>query len=297
MLGLGMPSMSTLLSTPLPTGLAATKSAPLVLSPALPPIPAKLVERVRSGSFIDFKEFLADNVLLVQRIQELGPAGTHLSPISHPLAGNSRLREISDPLTWVSCFLAFMATSLDDQEARDLSAYGMIVLQMARKHGGTGWLLYDRQFRQHRAAGAAMPWTDINPSLLAATVLGQANSGDGRSCPLCLAADHSKEECALATIELHRPTSNPPPTARYFPSSSRSTYRQAPYPTGDTICRRFNRGWCSRPNCRFEHICSGCSKPGHGEANCNEGKPKQRSKSNDTKPYAGFPKPNTGPEK
>ena len=120
-------------------------------------MPAKVVGKVKGGFFVDFKEFLEDNMLLVQRLQELNLVGAQLPSLSHALLGSSRLREIADPLTWASCFLAFMATSLEQQDARDLAAYGMIVLQLAQKHGGTGWLLYDRQFRQHKAAGAAFP--------------------------------------------------------------------------------------------------------------------------------------------
>ena len=281
--------MSTLLITPLSVPPAAVKAGPFIISPAPPPTPAKVVERVQSGAFVDFEGFLADKALLVQRLQELSHTGAHLSPLSQALTSNSRLREISDPLTWASCFLAFMATSLELQEARDLAAYGMIVLQLARKHSGMGWLLYDRQFRQHRAAGAPMPWTDINPSLLAATVLGQSGDGSGRSCPLCLAADHSKDECALGSGEQPKFGPSPPPFQHTLPPS-RSLQRPAPYTAGDNICRRFNRGWCSRPTCRFEHICSGCSKPGHGEVQCPDAKARTKFRAGDTR-SAGAPKP------
>ena len=110
----GLPSLdlSALLSSPL-SAPPATKAGPLVISPALPPIPAKIVERVQSGFFVNFKKFLADNVLLVQRLQELSYSGAHLSFLSQSLSGNSRLREINDLLTWASWFLAFMATRLE----------------------------------------------------------------------------------------------------------------------------------------------------------------------------------------
>ena len=175
-----------------------------------------------------------------------------MSPLSQTITSSSRLREITDPLTWASCFLAFMATSLELQE---------------------GWLLYDRQFRQHRAAGAPMPWADINPSLMAATVLGQAGDGSGLSCSLCLAADHTKDEYALGSGEKPKPGTSSVSSHRAPPLPSHSSHRPAPYTTaGDTICRCFNRGWCSRPSCWFNHVCLGCGKPGHGEAHCPDAK-------------------------
>lgn len=129
-----------------------------------------------------------------------------------------------------------MAAKVDHKETQDLAAYGLIVLQLAQKHGGTGWLVYDRQFRRNMVAGASMPWADINPSLMAATVLGPVSDGRGRSCPLCLAADHTRDECALAAME--RLTQTTP--ARPQASPSRPSCRFTPYPATDSTCRRFN---------------------------------------------------------
>ena len=117
-------------------------------------MPAKVVEKAHKGTFVDFKELLVDINLLLQRIQELSQAGA-IPAAAQPLLSGSRLREVSDPLTWVSCFLAFMAAKTDHEETRRLAAYGMIILQLVRKHGGSGWLLYDKQFRLQQ--GLASP--------------------------------------------------------------------------------------------------------------------------------------------
>lgn len=61
-----------------------------------------------------------------------------------------------------------------------------------------------------------MPWSDINPSLMAATVLGQAGDGSGRSCPLCLAADHSKEEWLWGSVSSPNLVLIPPPLLVQF---------------------------------------------------------------------------------
>ena len=77
--------------------------SPLIISPALSPIPAKVVDKVSRGVFVDFKEFLADNVLLLQRLQDLGQVGAILPSAQH-FSNGSCLREVSDPLTWAACF-------------------------------------------------------------------------------------------------------------------------------------------------------------------------------------------------
>ena len=127
------------------------------------------------------------------------------------------MQEISDPLSWSACFLVFMAAKVDHQEPRDLAAYGILILQLALKHSGSGWLVYDCQYRQHQAAGANLPWSDVSPSLMAATVLSQASGDQGRSCSLCLAADHSREDCALAALELNASSGHHTTSCTYYP--------------------------------------------------------------------------------
>ena len=80
---------------------------------------------------------------LLQQLQDMGVAN------QPHLLGHSRMMEVHDPLTWVSWFLKFMATKIAHQETQELAAYGLIVIHLARKHGGRGWLSYDTMFRQH----------------------------------------------------------------------------------------------------------------------------------------------------
>ena len=83
------------------------------------------------------KEFLGDNVLLLQHILDISQAGT-VPTAAQPLLANSHMREVTDPLTWTSCFLAFMAVKSDNDETRKLAAYGMIILQFVASMVGTG---------------------------------------------------------------------------------------------------------------------------------------------------------------
>ena len=110
----GMSSLASLLATPLSSlGPAHVgRAVPLVLSSALPPVPARAVDKIRSGLFIDFKELLLDNVALLQRLAETssllsGAPPTHMS-------------EVTDILTWISCFLYFVAARSEDSATRDL---------------------------------------------------------------------------------------------------------------------------------------------------------------------------------
>ena len=179
-------------------------------------------------------------------------------------------------MTWVSCFLAFMAMKMDQEEMRSLAAYGVIILQLIRKHGGSGWLLYDRQFRLQQEAGAGLPWTDINPSLLAVTILGQAGKKPLRSCQLCMAADHSRKECALASLVPHK-TAHPTSFPSRPPPSCQARH-PVPY-RASGLCYRFNNGSnCHSASCRYEHACSLCFSPTHQEVSCLEKGGRMRSR-------------------
>ena len=144
-------------STTATSGAKANKPAPLLISSALPPIPSKALEKISNRVYIDFKELLPDNVSLLQNLQEMG--GTSCSTHS---AHSSKLREVPDPLSWVSCFLTFMAAKVDSKECRDLAAYAQIIINLSRKHGGKGWMTYDRLFRGRLGGvlGGAEPFPD-----------------------------------------------------------------------------------------------------------------------------------------
>ena len=73
---------------------------------------------------------------------------TSRNPQLCTIPSTSRLRDISDPLSWVFCFLSLVAAKISHQETRDLLAYGQIIIELARKHTGMGWYAYDSLFRQ-----------------------------------------------------------------------------------------------------------------------------------------------------
>ena len=47
-----------------------------VLSPSATPFPQKLVDRVRSGQFIEMRELLIDNISLLKRVASRCPGST-----------------------------------------------------------------------------------------------------------------------------------------------------------------------------------------------------------------------------
>ena len=99
----------------------------MIISPALAPIPGKVVEKACKGLFVDFKELLADNTMLLRRLLELSQAGA-IPVASQLLLCSTHMRAVLDPLTRALCFLVFMATKTEHEDTRQLAAYRMIIL-------------------------------------------------------------------------------------------------------------------------------------------------------------------------
>ena len=66
-------------------------------------------KKIRSQQYVAMKELLSDNMALHSQLDDL-PAQTALAARPH------RLREIESPLSWVFCFLAYIAVRTSDRE-------------------------------------------------------------------------------------------------------------------------------------------------------------------------------------
>lgn len=216
-----------------------TRTADLVLSPAAQPFPRKLVEKVQSGQFVEMRELLADNISLVHQLES-----THgFSPLHLMGASRPRLREITSLSTWTYCFLGYMAIRTTDPITRDHLAYARLVVREALRHGGAGWLDYDRAFRQQAAADQSLRWNTIIPGLQASTMLGHGDNHGAQFCTLCREVDHTRANCALLCLQ-------PPPQR-----TSSAPPRRRP----DNVCTSWNRGACLFPGiCTYRHVCATC---------------------------------------
>lgn len=217
-------------------------TAGLTLSSAAQPFPRKLVDKVNSGQFIEMRELLADNISLLHQLETIqGYPPLHILGPARP-----RLRDVTSLSTWCYCFMGYMAIRTSDTTTRDQLAYGRLILREALRHGGVGWLDYDRAFRQQAAADPTLRWNTLLPGLQASTMLSQRSGQDTLFCTLCREVDHTRAQCALQCL-------NPP-----MPRSA-STFTPAARRRSDNICLSWNRGACTYPGyCTYRHVCATC---------------------------------------
>ena len=159
--------------------------------------------------------------------------------------------------TWCYCFLAYMAIQTSDPRTQDQLAYARLIIREALRHGGAGWLDYDRAFRQQAAADRALRWNTLIPGLQASTMLGHGVGQGTLFCTLCRGVDHTRAQCAL--LSLH------PPTIRTTTIPTAGIRRRS-----DNICTSWNRGACMFPGtCSYRHICATCQLP-HKARDCSK---------------------------
>ena len=236
---------------------------PFILSEGLAPVPAKLVAKILRGEFVDMAELLRDNLEALRR-------GSLQDPMTGDATPAKRLRrEIPDLLSWVQCFGTFMAVvaSQHPVKLRQLLAYQTIIVREARRCGGKGWLAYDTMFRQQVAGDDKADWSKLNSSLYAVSFLAQ--SGKGRSCTLCMEADHAEEECALARPTTHDFKQGGGHAVRQPPSGSGNAYGSR-FPRGreKMVCMAFNQGDCAYMHCKYSHSCMKCGSRAHPVIRC-----------------------------
>ena len=181
-----------------------------------------------------------------------GAMGVQLLPvISRP-----RLREVATLPAWLCCFLTYLAVSTSDAATRDRLTYAMLLVREAMRHGGQGWLEYDRLFWQQAAINPDLPWNSINSSLQATTILSQRTPGQGLFCTSCQECDHTAAQCALGQLQQ---------------TSTRGSYNQSGTSGAarGPICSSWNEGSCAYPGtCPFRHVCSKCYRTSHTAKNC-----------------------------
>ena len=260
-----------------------------------PSIPVELVQRIRSGSFVDASELLPE-LFEVDAYQREGREG------------DRNLSGMNTPLDWAVSFATYGALlcSTDPSRGHDLFAYMGIVLQMARSLPRDEWLRYDRAFRQMTVMNPSLPWSEVDYPLWLSIVQPDASmlqSEGSQELAEAIGRERSPTPPPLMAIPMEAdvlplahtsPRVNP--NSRWFaPSPSveregRSQYSSQDWdyttapPTGRNgfeedmrhsledkqVCQRWNEARCDDFGCRLLHLCGVCNSGQHRGRDCPE---------------------------
>ena len=237
-------TLATSVASPPATVMSAAPSFsyPFMLASSFPPIPAKLVAKIKSLQFVELKELLPDNIAALDQNASLARPHDQLP----------KQREVSSILTWVSAFTTYTAIVSEAHPSRtkELLAYMRLMVREARRSNNKGWLCYDRIFRQNAAANPSLSWANLDPSLHSSFCLG--SEPPPMVCSLCNELDHKTEDCALSVPAPNQPF--PPKTP-----PARATHSSKQRPARAKFCLSWNSGQCMLPGtCEYLHECHTC---------------------------------------
>ena len=200
---------------------------------AIPPVPLHLVERIKSGAFVELADLVPTR---------LGFEDTTRSKIKH--------RSVANISEWLQAFAVYVSVIAKTQPYRvpDLMGYQILIIEASTEYRNNSWLAYDRRFRQQVAAHPQCKWSNIDSTLWTLAFTSQAKTS---RCRHCFSLFHLSQDCEFDP----NPTS--PPIEPQFTGASRvRPVRRR------LICQQWNQESsqsCSYPNCRFEHVCSICA--------------------------------------
>ena len=171
----------------------------ICMVPGLPPLPKKMVKRIRTAQYIEFTE--------------LPPAKGKSRSLAQPTEGQiivlltadlvQTRKTIADYATWSQCYAHYVAVLAAHQPGRlaDLMGYQSIIACMSKKYKWPSWVIHDQNFRQEAKGNPDQPWA----------------KAEGRAQPVyavlhwartelvnqvCQGLDHSSADCPYQTRKL-----------------------------------------------------------------------------------------------
>lgn len=79
------------------------------------------------------RDLLSDNAAFHEQLESI--QGPLISAVT-PAGLRPRVREVSSLISWVFCYLAYVAMGTNDELTRDLITYCRLIIQEALRHGG-----------------------------------------------------------------------------------------------------------------------------------------------------------------
>ena len=153
--------VSTAPATNLPSG--PLLQQPFVVGLGFSPVPAKTVNQIVSGKFVDLSDLLSVNIVHTEPESQVLLDGRL---VFTPSTKRNR-RQVEDISSWCEAFAIFtlILTSSFPHRWKDLTCYKLLILRTYRQFSGRVWLAYDRAFREHTAAAGITDWSSMNVQL------------------------------------------------------------------------------------------------------------------------------------
>ena len=194
----------------------------MLFSTGLPPIPAKLMDRIQGGLFVEMFYLLPQKLICAEY-----SVGDHIT------SQRQKQYKVTAIIEWVQCFgINIVIVSKKEPEWMvDLHGYQQLIIQSSQYHQEGCWLIYDRHFRLKASATGSKDWSAIDLNIW----------------------NLAFPERTVPTTAQHTPCYSGPGAQPY--SSNQ------PLLANGKVCLEWNDNPspnCPYPDCRFEHHCYRC---------------------------------------
>ena len=118
----------------------------MFIGAVVPPVPPKLVDRIKGGEFIDMAELLPD------RIGSINPSSTDESAKQ-----KVQRRPVTSIIEWVQCFNVYLSVICRTCPERilDLLTYQMLIIEASTVYEGNAWLGSGNRQSSVQASGSS----------------------------------------------------------------------------------------------------------------------------------------------
>ena len=248
----------------------------------IPPLSTHLRQKIIRGEYVDF-----DRLLLPSDVPPLASA-------SRSGRRKHASRHVSDRASWQESWNQYIATRVAHNPSLGLALakYQAILGMLFNHHPPAACITYDRLFRQGAARDPSVRWDRMNEEIFvwaltpSSQVHGQHPAEPGTS------GYHSQPQHFGTPVSATPQPDRNPSTSCLGPAPSGAPHpyhpaadppcshaaARLPYtatephlshtPEGREICKRYNFGQCTRPDCHFAHLCwtPACAGTHPGEA-------------------------------
>ena len=224
-------------------------------------IPQPLKDKIGRGEFVEFGSLLDKTSYNPQ--QPLGDMVLSVNSDGQITFNQSKSpRRITSIHSWTNAFLVFTAIYLQSQpdRAQELLKYGHLIRTAASRFGNWGWRDYDTHFRRRQESHPQKSWAVIDGELWSLFV----------AVPSLTMNIGGQLKSFRGSAPGPKGSNNKSSRGGHSSGQQRPNVKTSSQGSQSNICYPFNNnGSCSRPNCRFKHMCSTCNKEGHGASKCN----------------------------
>ena len=153
-------------------------SSSIFIGAVVPPVPPRLVDRIKAGEYIDMAELLPNCM------------GT-INPSSTDKSAKQKIhrRQVTSTIEWVQCFNVYLSVICGTclERTPDLLTCQMLIIEVSMVYEGNAWIGYDRQFGQAAEANLDTQWSKTDTDLWYLAFIGAVKRS---RCTHCLSLSH-----------------------------------------------------------------------------------------------------------